>query len=167
DGLYTAAISATRRRFDERLGLLGIGVQAGPALAYGFLLRIAEHLRESRVDEPDPAFWIGYDDRIREILEDRAEQSLLPVQPILDRPLSGEIVNDTGEIALVSDRVLADRQVHGKEGAVPAQPLHLPADPDDPALPGLQISPNVSVVLARIGLRHQHGDVAASELLCV
>src|SRR5262249_32073548 len=55
-------------------------------------------------------------------------------------------------------------QVHREGAAVLAPPDDLPPAADDPRLGGAQVVGQVAVVLAAVGVRHQHPDVLADDL---
>src|SRR5690606_36574776 len=97
--------------------------------------------------------------------ENRAEERLLAVETGLEGALLRQVVDDAGEVAIAGDRVLADRQMHGEDRAVPPQPVHLASDPDDTAHASCQVALEVLVVLAGERLRHHHRYIAAGELL--
>ena len=85
-------------------------------------------------------------------------------QLILELGAPRQIVQDAGEVLLAVDLELAHRQVQRELLAVAAQPGDGAADADDPALAGLEVMPDVAVVLRSIGLGHQHADVLAEHV---
>ena len=93
---------------------------------------------------------VGDDDGLRSIVDDGLEQRLLPQALGLGLPLSRQVVDDAGEVALAIDLVLADREMHGKGRAVLALAHDLAADADDLSLAGLAVLPDDS---RRAGLR--------------
>ena len=66
---------------------------------------------------------------------------------------------DPGEVAHAVDLIFADGDMQGERGAVLALSRNLAPDPDDLAFSRLPILPQVAVVIASTGLRHEDLDV--------
>ncbi len=62
---------------------------------------------------------------------------------------------------------LTDRQIDGELAAVLALARHLAPDADDVPYPRCQVILQVLIVLAAVGFRHQHLDVASYHLIGV
>ncbi len=76
-----------------------------------------------------------------------------------------QVVDDAEEYPILAQPALAHRQIHGKGRAVLAQRRDLAANADDARLAGFEIAGHIGVMLVAIGLRHQHGDIAAQDLV--
>jgi hypothetical protein len=87
------------------------------------------------------------------------------LQPRLGLLALAQVADEAGEEALAARVHLPDRQLHGERGAVLALSHHHPADADDAPLAGLQIAPQIAVMLLAVGRRHQHAHVAPDRLL--
>ena len=79
--------------------------------------------------------------------------------------MRGDVPDDSSEVPRLTQVEHADGQVHREGGAVFAATDHFPSDANDFGLPALDIVGDVTVVLAAVGLRHQHLDVLADDLL--
>lgn len=76
----------------------------------------------------------------------------------------GDVAEDAGEEASLSDVELADGQVDGEDGSVLAAAEDLAADADDAALAGLAVAGEVAVMSGAVGLGHEGADVASEEI---
>jgi hypothetical protein len=85
-------------------------------------------------------------------------------QLILELGSPRQVVEDAGEVFLAVDLHLADREMQRELLAVAAHAGHGAADADDPALAGVEMMADISVVLRSIRLGHQHADVAAEHI---
>ena len=121
--------------------------------------RIAEDPRDGGIDEEDAVALVGDEDGLWRIIDDRLEQRLLPGARRLGLPLSGQVVDDSGKMTLAVNLVLADREMHREGCAVFAPARDLAADVDDLVLARLTILTNIAVVLALVGLGHEHPDI--------
>ena len=139
-------------------------VKDAAALADQLLSRIAEDACGGWITEKDLAALVHDDDGLRGAVDDRLEQHLLSRALGLGPPLRCQVMDDPGKVTLAVDLILADREMHGKGRAVLAQARHLTADTDDLALTGLQIVADIAVVLAPVGLGHEHLDVLPDQL---
>jgi len=77
----------------------------------------------------------------------------------------GDVADDPNKDRLIAVAGLADGKIHREHRPVLAPPHDLAADPYDPFLAGAQIVCEIGVMLARIGLGHQHFDIASDQLL--
>ena len=75
------------------------------------------------------------------------------------------VANETGKALTLIEFDLTDRQLDGEDRPVFAFRGDLPAYSDDPPLACPEISCDISVMLGRIGFRHQIGDVPADDLV--
>ena len=88
------------------------------------------------------------------------------VQPPLGLLPLGQVADEAGEQARAGPICLADRQLHREGAAVLAPPDDDAADADDAPLAGAAVAVEIAVVLFPVGLRHQHPDVLAADLVC-
>ena len=77
----------------------------------------------------------------------------------------GEVANETREAAPPHTRHLTDGKMHREGRAILPLPRHHTAKTDDPTLARSLITLQIAVVPALIGLRHQHTDIDADDLL--
>ena len=76
-----------------------------------------------------------------------------------------EITDYAHECMIAGSRRRADGQLHREGRSVLATPHHFPPDADDLRDTRLEVSRDVAVVLAVVGLRHQDLDVLADDLI--
>ena len=77
-----------------------------------------------------------------------------------------DIVDYSREIASPFGLELADRQMQGEIRAVFTPAVNLPANADDFFLARPEIVFNVAVMLAAVGLGHEHLDILPNKLGC-
>src|SRR5262245_49583311 len=80
-------------------------------------------------------------------------------QRLLNVPAITNVMDHSRKVAPAIRLELADRKVHRKDAPVLATTADLTADADDFFDAGGDVAGNVAVVLAAIGLRHEHFDV--------
>ena len=71
-----------------------------------------------------------------------------------------QVVDDPDEDAFLSDHAFADGEIHRKNRAVFAPPLHLASYPDDARIARPAVTVDVAVVLGPVWLGHQHVHIA-------
>jgi CheY-like chemotaxis protein len=80
-------------------------------------------------------------------------------------PALADVADDAGEQAPISFAHLADGQVDGEDRSILAPALQLPADTDDFRHARRQIIGQKLVGLIIVWRRHQHGEIAAQDLI--
>src|SRR5262245_42885069 len=99
-----------------------------------------------------------------QLVSDAALLTLADVEDLALEALSfGDVADEACESEFTVDANLADREIHGEDGAVLLPADRLTADADDLALARLAVFPHVAVVLALERFRHQHADVAPDD----
>ena len=130
-----------------------------------FRVVIAEQPLRRRAEGLDAPFGIDDHDRIRNSVEDRTETQLALALGKLGRLAIGDVADDPDKDRLVAVAGLADGKIHRKYRPIFAPPHDLAPDSYNFLLAGAQIVREIRVMLARIGLGHQHFDIASDQLL--
>ena len=80
-----------------------------------------------------------------------------------ERLLLRQVRDHRHQIMAVAESHVVHRQKQGKGAAVFALTRHPSATADNVAFACLQITPNIGVVLAAIGLRHEAGNILVNK----
>src|SRR5690606_35374236 len=92
------------------------------------------------------------------------EFALYFLQPGLPLIALCKIADEAGEVEIFSGFRFPDRELHRKSRAIFSASHHYPIGADDPFFSGLQIAPDIVVMLTTIRLRHQNPHVLPQNL---
>lgn len=130
-----------------------------------FASAVLEQPFAGRIEHQYPAAGIDQDNPVHRSLDD----SLKPCVALAQRPFDpfalGQVVDDSDKDRSIVLPGFADREVHGKSGAVLALTEHLAADADDFSFAGAVKIVEVKIMLLAVWPRHQHLDVLTDHLM--
>ena len=126
--------------------------------------RIAEQPLDGRIGDFHDASFVDGDDPVDGRIQDRLDARLALPKCLLRLLPLADVADETREETSPASAHFAERQLDREGRSVPPQRLQLAAHANDLGLARAQVVGKILVMPLAMGLRHQHGHVAAEQL---
>ncbi len=127
--------------------------------------RIKKDFFGSTIEGLHHAVLVDHCDRVDRGIDDGPVFCLVCLPLRFSQLALGDVAHDAGEIAAPVSPPLGDREIQREDRAIPPPAPDLTPDTDNLRLAGRAVIGDVPIVLAVIGLGHQHADVAPNDFV--